>query len=97
MRYVERHGADEVLAAARDRMKAMRDRSPDEMRAYRIAWRKKQRQELGYYYLVKLLTEQSEYLKPGDIPPALLEVKRAHLLLLRAINERKEVQSEERN
>lgn len=96
-RYVERFGSAAYREAQIDRARAYRIENQERCRDLRIAWRKRQREQLTDAYLLKLICERSPNLKPEHIPKTLIEVKRAHLILSRAVYQLEDESNEECN
>lgn len=59
-------------------------------RARRLQWRHDQREKLTDWWVRKLLASKKDGLKPREVPQALVDVKRQHLLLLRLVKQKEQ-------
>lgn len=86
-----RYAADlDFRAAAIDRARKSRECDPVKAREMRLAWRHSQREQVTDWWVRKLLAQKKDGIKPRDIPQALVDVKRQHLLLLRLVKEKEQ-------
>lgn len=80
--------------SARASSAAFRQAFPELARERRIAYRKKQTEDLGDWYVKRLIAERSN-LKISEIPPALVEIKREHVLVQRLQRQVRDVLGDE--